>query len=80
MPVHLLMHCAEHHRVDRNVGDTALTGTGVTSDTSSVRLNLFYSPVKNLSFGGEITHAIRELESGVDGTMDRLQFTAKLGF
>lgn len=60
--------------------DTALTGTGVTSDTSSVRVNLFYSPTKNLTLGGEFAHAERELESGADGTMDRLQFTAKLGF
>lgn len=60
--------------------DTTLTGTGVTSDTMSVRVNLFYSPVKNLSFGGEFTHANRELENSDDGDMDRLQFTAKLGF
>lgn len=60
--------------------DTALTGTGVTSDTSSIRLNLFYSPVKNLSLGGELTHATRELENDTDGDMNRLQFTAKLSF
>ncbi|WP_018277023.1 DcaP family trimeric outer membrane transporter [Teredinibacter turnerae] len=60
--------------------DTDLTGMGVTSSTSSVRVNLFYSPVPALSFGGEVAVANRELESEVDGSMTRLQFTAKLGF
>ena len=60
--------------------DTTLTGTGATESTNSFRVNLFYSPVPALSFGGELTHATRELESGADGSMDRLQFTAKLSF
>ncbi|WP_028876824.1 DcaP family trimeric outer membrane transporter [Teredinibacter turnerae] len=60
--------------------DTDLTGMGVTSSTSSVRVNLFYSPVPALLFGGEVAVANRELESEVDGSMTRLQFTAKLGF
>lgn len=60
--------------------DTALTGSGVTESATSIRLNLFYSPAPKLSFGGEITQATRELESGADGDMTRLQFTARLGF
>lgn len=60
--------------------DTDLTGMGATSSTDSFRLNLFYSPVPALSFGGEVAVASRELESEVDGSMTRLQFTAKLGF
>lgn len=60
--------------------DTNLTGTTATSDTSSVRINLFYSPTKKLTLGGEFAHANRELESGADGDMDRFQFTAKLAF
>ncbi len=60
--------------------DTTLTGTGATESTNSVRVNLFYSPVPGLSFGGELAHATRELENGADGNMDRLQFTAKLSF
>ncbi|WP_045856228.1 DcaP family trimeric outer membrane transporter [Teredinibacter purpureus] len=60
--------------------DTRLTGTGVTHATDSLRVNLFYSPVKNLSFGGEVALANRELESGADGSMNRLQFSAKLAF
>lgn len=30
--------------------------------------------------GGKCAHANRELESGADGNMDRLQFMAKLAF
>ncbi len=60
--------------------DTALTGTGVTETATSIRVNLFYSPAPKLSFGTELTQASRELESGADGDMTRLQITAKLGF
>ena len=60
--------------------DTDLTGMGAISGTDSLRLNVFYSPVKSLSLGWELTLANKELESGADGSMDRLQFTAKLGF
>jgi hypothetical protein len=60
--------------------DTTLTGTGATEGTSSFRVNLFYSATDKLTFGGEYAHANRELESGADGNMDRLQFTAKLDF
>lgn len=60
--------------------DTDLTGTGATDSTDSLRVNLFYSPVAKLSFGGEVAIANRELESGVDGKMTRLQFTAMLAF
>ncbi len=60
--------------------DVSLTGTSATKETSSIRLNLFYSATDKLTFGGEFAHANRELESGADGDMDRLQFTAKLAF
>lgn len=60
--------------------DTDLTGTGATDSTDSLRVNLFYSPVANLSFGGEVAIANRELESGADGKMTRLQFSAMLAF
>lgn len=60
--------------------DTTLTGTGVTDTTSSYRVNLMYSPATNLTFGFEVAHAERELESGADGEMDRFQFMAKYGF
>ncbi|SMF56582.1 Porin subfamily protein [Alteromonadaceae bacterium Bs31] len=60
--------------------DVALTGGAVTDMTDSLRVNLFYSPVSKLSLGGEVALANRELASGVDGSMTRLQFCAKLGF
>ncbi len=60
--------------------DTDLTGLGVTDMTSSLHVNLFYSPVPKLSLGGEIARASRELASELDGTMTRLQFCAKLAF
>jgi hypothetical protein len=63
--------------IDNNIN---LTGTGATKSTYSARINLFYSATDKLTFGGEYAHANRELESGADGNLDRLQFTAKLDF
>ena len=60
--------------------DVSLTGDGVTESTYSVRANLMYSPVEKLSFGVELSHAERELESGADGSMDRFQFSVKYAF
>lgn len=60
--------------------DTVLTGTNVTESTSSTRANLLYSPSKVLTFGAEYTMAKREVESGLDGDMNRLQFSAKYAF
>jgi hypothetical protein len=60
--------------------DTAFTGTGVTAWSDSFRVNYFYSPVKNFDLGFEIARANREIESGADGNMTRLQFGAKLSF
>ncbi|MDF2178122.1 DcaP family trimeric outer membrane transporter [Aliiglaciecola sp. CAU 1673] len=60
--------------------DVALTGSGVTKDTQSMRVNAIFSPTPELSFGLEYSHAEREIESGLDGDMDRLQFSAKYSF
>src|SRR6185503_5785895 len=60
--------------------DAALTGTAVTRTVESAHLNIIYTPVDKLLFGLEYMHAIRELESGEDGTLDRLQFSAKFTF
>lgn len=51
-----------------------------TDNTSAVHVNLLYSPVKNLTLGGELLFAERELVNGTDGSQDRLQFSAKLSF
>lgn len=58
----------------------SLTGTGVVSSTSRGSINLLYSPVPSFTYGIEYSHANNELESGADGTLDRLQFMAKYSF
>ncbi len=58
----------------RRVGDNA------TESIWSSHLNLLWSPVPNTRFGVEWLHANRELESGQDGKLDRVQFSAKYGF
>ncbi|MFL0810345.1 MAG: porin [Agarilytica sp.] len=60
--------------------DEELTGTAVSKTSSSQRINLLYSPTKRLTLGGELAFASREIESGDDGSMTRLQFSAKLAF
>jgi hypothetical protein len=60
--------------------DVALSGTGVTRDAGSVHLNLIWSPQPKLDFGVEFIYADRELESGADGDLKRLQFSAKYAY
>jgi hypothetical protein len=57
-----------------------LTGLGVNESVQSFRINLFYSPMPKLDVGVELMRANRELESGVDGSLTRLQFTTKYSF
>lgn len=52
----------------------------VTKKVSNSNVNLMYSPTKNLTFGGEYLMAEREVESGDDGDLNRLQFTSKWVF
>ncbi len=65
--------------IDNN---TALAGIGnnTTQATWSARANLMTDPVKNLTLGGEFTLANREVESGADGDLTRLQFMAMYKF
>ena len=60
--------------------DTDLTGLNVTRHASSVHFNLIYSPQPKLDFGAELMYADREIESGADGDMTRLQFSAKYAY
>lgn len=60
--------------------DTNLTGTDVVSSTSRGSINLLYSPVDSFTYGIEYSRANNELESGAEGSMDRLQFMAKYSF
>ncbi len=57
--------------------DTALTGMGVTKDVGSWRANLIYRPQPKLDFGIEFMMANREIETGADGDLTRVQFSAK---
>ena len=60
--------------------DVALTGDGVTSTVDSFQVNLLFSPVPKLTLGLGYLSANREIESGADGDMKRIIFTAKYGF
>ena len=54
-----------------------LTGLDVTRSVNSAHGNLLYSPVEKLTAGVELMHAIRELENAQEGSLTRLQFSAK---
>jgi len=60
--------------------DADLTGGNVNKSSSSFTANLFYSPLPKLDIGAEYRHAMREIENGDDGDLDRLQFTTKYSF
>ena len=60
--------------------DTDLTGMNVTKNATSYHINAIYSPVPKLDFGLEFMYADREVESGNDGDLTRLQFSAKYAF
>ena len=58
----------------------ALTGGGATESVQSLRANVFYTPFPKVDVGAELMIGERELESGVDGRITRLQFTTKYSF
>jgi hypothetical protein len=60
--------------------DSDLTGLDVVKQTYSARANILYSPTPELTFGAEYAYAKKNLESDVDGDMNRLQFSAKYAF
>ena len=60
--------------------DITLTGTGATKDVGSIHVNMIYAPQPKLIFGLEFLYAERKLESGADGDLTRLQFSAKYAF
>ena len=51
-----------------------------TKSSVSYSANLLYSPEKKLTFGVEYKVGERETESGADGDLTRLQFSAKYAF
>jgi hypothetical protein len=60
--------------------DTNLMSESSTETTYSVRANLIYQVTTAISVGGEYAFAKRELASGLDGDMNRVQFSLKYGF
>lgn len=62
--------------------DQAITGIGddVTKTVQSVRGNVFYSPLPKVDIGAELMYGKREIESGAEGDITRLQFTTKYSF
>jgi len=60
--------------------DVALSGNSATKNTSSLRANALFDAAKNMTLGAELALANRELESGADGDLTRLQFMAMYKF
>lgn len=60
--------------------DEQLTGLAVTDNTSSYAVNLIYQAASKLMFGVELRHATREILSGDEGDLNRIQFSAKYDF
>ncbi|MBT8047890.1 MAG: porin [Xanthomonadales bacterium] len=60
--------------------DIVNTGTSVTKDAKSLHVNLIYNPVPKMDFGIEFMYADREIESGIDGDLKRIQFSAKYAY
>ncbi|MGB5591098.1 MAG: porin, partial [Gammaproteobacteria bacterium] len=63
-----------------DVDNDSDSGQGVRKTAYSVRGNLIFSPVKQLSFGFELSYANSENEAGDDGDFTRGQFMAKYAF
>lgn len=57
-----------------------LTGGGVTDEVFSVHANLIYTPVDKIDVGIEYIYARRSLENGLNGNMNRVQFSTKYSF
>jgi len=57
--------------------DTSLSGFAVPESYQSAHADIIWSPVDRMSVGAEYIWGRREDESGEDGTLNRLQFSAK---
>lgn len=66
-----------HFQADNPV---LLTSGDVTDTVSSVHTNLIYSLTSRVDVGVEYIRADRELENGLDGAMNKFQFSASYGF
>ena len=59
---------------------TEIVGTGLTKTSQSALVNVIYNIAPALEVGAELLHGQRELASGLDGSLDRLQLSAKYRF
>ena len=57
--------------------DTSISLLAVPETYQSAHFNIIWSPVKRMQLGAEYIWGHREDESGDDGTLNRLQFSAK---
>ena len=57
-----------------------LHANSLAESYQSFHASLNYLPAPNMLIGGEYIYASKELESGADGDMSRLQFAVKYGF
>ncbi|MCF4009463.1 DcaP family trimeric outer membrane transporter [Rheinheimera sp. UJ63] len=60
--------------------DTSLTGTSANKSMQSYSVNALYQFNTKFMMGVEYKYANREIESGLDGDMHRVQFSAKYDF
>ena len=65
-------------------GTVAAGGTQLAADATrnvrSASVNLLYSPIAKLTFGGELRYARRDTVGGNSGDLERLQLSAKYSF
>jgi hypothetical protein len=60
--------------------DVNLTGGWVNKASHSWAINTFYSPLPKWDVGAEFRWAVRELENGEEGKLNRFQLTTKYSF
>jgi hypothetical protein len=60
--------------------DMSIVAPTVNKEFQSVHVNLIWSPVPQVDLGIEFLHGYREIESGADGDLDRIQFGATYNF
>src|SRR4029453_9565298 len=60
--------------------DVLLTGGSANKGSWSWAVNTFYSPVPKLGLGLDLRYAEREIESGAEGSMYRLQAVTRYSF
>jgi len=61
-------------------GSTSGPLGGINKSDAAAHVNLIYSPWKNIDVGVEYTYAEREIEGGLSGTLNRVQFSAQYNF